>query len=362
MKKITNKKIIFFTNNISFINSHRLELLINLNKNKNKITVVANIDERLKITFAKIIKVNSSFFSNIKNYIKILKDEDYDIIHSIGIKTNLILLISTFFSQKKIIFHFTGLGNLFSKKKFFILRYLVIFIFNFLYKKNFVFIFQKVEDLDQINIFKKFNKKNIFIVPGSGVDNKKYKIKNNFDNKTIKILMASRLISGKGIDIYLDIAEKFNHDKKYLFYFAGKKNISGISINFKKFLNKVNSLDNFIYLGEEKKMHSLLRKIDIVVYPSNYGEGIPRFLLEALASGIPIISSNNSSSKYVVDDSINGAIIHNNSINDYSKKIKLFTKVSVRKKVSRYSKEKSIRLFDINKIITLHNEIYGKCL
>ena len=223
MKKITNKKIIFFTNNISFINSHRVELLDHLNKNKNKITIVANIDEKLKINYAKIIKINSTFFLNIKNFIKILKEENYDLIHSIGIKTNLILLISAFFSQKKIILHFTGLGNLFSKKKFFILRYLVVLLFNLLQNKNSLFIFQKVEDLDQINIFKLLNKKNIFIIPGSGVDNNKYKSKNYFYNKTIKILMASRLISGKGIDTYLDIAKNFQHDKRYLFYFAGKK-------------------------------------------------------------------------------------------------------------------------------------------
>lgn len=146
------------------------------------------------------------------------------------------------------------------------------------------------------------------------------------------------------------------------FILLEKKNISGISINFKKFLNKVNSLNNFIFLGEVKKMHILLKKIDIVVYPSNYGEGIPKFLLEVLSSGIPIICSNNTYSKYVVDDSINGAIINNNSINDYTIKIKQFARVSVRKKVAKYSKEKSLYLFDIKKIITLHEEIYKKCL
>lgn len=358
MKKIINKKIIFFTNNASFINSHRKELLDYLIKKKNIITIATNLDEKIDICPINLININKFYLLNIFKYLAILNNGNYDLIHSIGIKTNLLLTITSIFHNNKIILHFTGLGNLFSQKKYLLLKYIVIIFFNLFKRSNISYIFQKNEDLNQIDIFRSFNKKNTYIIPGSGVDNKKFKIKNKFDHKNIRVLMASRLVKGKGIETYLDIAKKMMKDKKFIFYFAGKKNVSGISINLNKFYDEIDKIKNFTYLGEEKNMHILLRDIDLVVYPSNYGEGIPRFLLESLASGIPIICSNNPSSKYVVDDKINGTIIKNDSVDEYVDNIKFYSKISVRKTISKYSKKKSLNLFDISKIIKLHEIIY----
>jgi N,N'-diacetylbacillosaminyl-diphospho-undecaprenol alpha-1,3-N-acetylgalactosaminyltransferase len=48
---------------------------------------------------------------------------------------------------------------------------------------------------------------------------------------------------------------------------------------------------------------------DIVVLPSYYGEGVPRILLEALAMGKPIVTTNNVGCKEVVDQGYNGYLV-----------------------------------------------------
>ena len=47
------------------------------------------------------------------------------------------------------------------------------------------------------------------------------------------------------------------------------------------------------------------------ILPSVYGEGIPKFLLEVISSGIPVICSNTIGNKYVVKHNKNGYVSDN---------------------------------------------------
>lgn len=366
MKNITNKRIVIFSNNSSFLNSHRLELIKKLISLNNIITIIANFDEKIplnKINFIDTkIQSSSSFIDFIKLFFilkKTLKIHNYDLVHSIGIKTNLLTLIfSLFHKDLKYILHFTGLGNIFSLKKFYLIKYLISFIFIIFDNDKCNYIFQKKEDLKKINIFNTLKSKNIYFIPGSGVNTAKFKKTKLNNKKKIKILMSSRMIKGKGIDIYLKIVNAFKDNDDYIFYFAGKKNVSGIGFKLSDYEYLFKSNKNFIYLSDEKNMSQLLKSIDIVVYPSSYAEGIPKFLLETLSCGIPIICSDNPANYYIVDDGINGSIVKNNNINDYKNKILFFSNFDLRRKVSKYSRIKCNKNFDINLIIDYHLKYY----
>ena len=138
--------------------------------------------------------------------------------------------------------------------------------------------------------------------------------------------MSSRIIQGKGIDSYLHIVDKFKNNTNFKFYFAGKNNVSGIPFNFTSYEYLIKKNKNFIFLHNIKNMNKLLEKIDIVVYPSIYGEGIPRFLLgNFILRGIPIICSDIDAHYYLVDNTKNGSIIKKkNNINEYINQILYF--------------------------------------
>ena len=53
----------------------------------------------------------------------------------------------------------------------------------------------------------------------------------------------------------------------------------------------------------------MMRYATCVVLPSYYGEGIPRVLLEACASGRPIITTNNVGCRDVVEPGKNGWMV-----------------------------------------------------
>ena len=104
----------------------------------------ANFDEKIFIKGITKIDLSLSFSNNINNLFKIIylyndiiKKNNIDIIHSIGVKTNLLILFSSLFqNKKKTIFHFTGLGNLFTLKKIFFIKTYSQFMFYFFFDNN----------------------------------------------------------------------------------------------------------------------------------------------------------------------------------------------------------------------------------
>ena len=74
-------------------------------------------------------------------------------------------------------------------------------------------------------------------------------------------------------------------------------------------LEELNNNGTVIYHGMIRNVSDFLTNIHCVVHPTYYPEGISNVLLEACASGRPIITTDRSGCKEVVDDGVNGYMI-----------------------------------------------------
>ena len=63
------------------------------------------------------------------------------------------------------------------------------------------------------------------------------------------------------------------------------------------------------WLGEWHDMPALMAQSHIVCLPSYYGEGVPRILLEAAASGHPIVTTDSPGCREVVRHGQNGLLV-----------------------------------------------------
>lgn len=61
--------------------------------------------------------------------------------------------------------------------------------------------------------------------------------------------------------------------------------------------------------GYRNDVPSIISACDILVHASTRKEGLPRVILESLASGTPVIASANESSLEIIEDGINGFIV-----------------------------------------------------
>ena len=136
---------------------------------------------------------------------------------------------------------------------------------------------------------------------------KKLKQKYNLSNKRINILFPARPSYGKGFDIILKIAKKFESE------------INVVVLSTKKYNQK-----NIIPMSKipYEKMNELYNVCDFIVFPSRY-EGNSLALLEAGACQKAILSSENGALK-TDKQYIENYICYN--VNDYYNKIKLFLK------------------------------------
>jgi len=186
----------------------------------------------------------------------------------------------------------TGLGHAFITEgiKGFVLKITASLLYKCAFLCNKIIFFQNPDDQGffiESGIIK--NIKNTQLINGSGVDIKFYS-QSPFPTDFSFILVA-RLLREKGIYEYAEAARIIkNKYPDITFKLVGflDKNPSVISaIDLKKWQN-----DGYIeYLGRSENVRELLNDSTVFVLPS-YREGTPRTVLEAMAVGRPIITTD----------------------------------------------------------------------
>ena len=372
---MSNKSIIFLCHSETFFYSHRINIANYISNFGYKISLL--FPNRLLInrsnTFRHIyIGSSHSLFGKfiyLYNLIKFFRKTNIKNIHVIGLESIIFFIITMFFSNSdnKIIFSFAGLGIIFSSKK---IKYrvlskvvrLILYVGLNKYSNSLFLIFQNTNDRD--NIIKLFIKNftNYKIIPGSGIDLKNFK-KTQF-NHPFNITFASRLLIDKGIFEFLKIAKFFIERYPKLnvnFFIAGDIKNSPDYISRDKLHSFLN--ERIKYLGNLNNIYNLLNTTSLFIYPSRYGEGFPKVLIEASAMSIPIITSNNVGCRDAISHEISGFIADDFSPEFISDLIfKFYTNSDFCKLISKNGRTYAEMNFDINNVNKAHHEIYDSFL
>jgi len=158
----------------------------------------------------------------------------------------------------------------------------------------------------------------------------------------------------KAIPIVID-----NFEKNILFIFMGRCDIKKLSLICIK--TKISNYVKFLDYVEEPEKIKILNLSDIFVLPS-YAEGLPIAILEAMASGLPIISTFVGSIPNIIEEGINGFLIEpGNYLKLAEKIIKLSRDEKLRIDMGVINKQKIIDKYDVKilskKLIQIYNEV-----
>ena len=109
-------------------------------------------------------------------------------------------------------------------------------------------------------------------------------------------------------------------------------------------------------------MNSVYERKGIVITLPSYSEGMNRALMEATASGKPIITSDIPGCREAVDDGVNGYLVSVKDADALAEAMLRYIRLSdeEKQKQSDMSRVKAESLFDIRNVIGKYKEIVGE--
>ncbi len=190
------------------------------------------------------------------------------------------------------------------------------------------------------------------VLPGSGVDLSKHPVLPWSTDGKVHFLFAARVMKEKGIDLFLAAARKFASDD-VVFDVCG-------ACDDENYLAVLNNEDCVTYHGEQKDMTPFYENCSCFLYPSYYPEGMSNVLLEAAASGRPVVAADRAGCRETLDDGVTGILV---PVNDEKAVVAAAEKIlkmsdDERKAMGQRGSEKIRREFDRRLVVDAYwNEI-----
>lgn len=263
------------------------------------------------------------------NYYRMLKKHRPDIVLTYTAKPNIYASMAASWLKIPFLNNVTGFGSVVNKNLLF--RKFIMYLFKSAFKKSSCVFFQNKENMDIANKYKIINGE-YELIPGSGVNTKRFEIRpypSDFIN--IKFIYIGRILEEKGIDDYLNAAKIIKRKYKTVEFHI----IGFVESSEKKYIRKLEQLQNeniIIYHGNQIDVRPYIENSNCTIHPSKYGEGISNVLLESAASGRPIITTNISGCKEVVENGINGFLYNVGDLDDLISRIELFLNLEYKQK------------------------------
>ena len=358
------KRILFLVNHDVVIYNFRLELVERFVKDGNEVHISSPYGERID----DLVKLGAKFHEIkmdrhgmnpkeelriLSEYKKLMKKVKPDICLGFTIKPNIYGAIAARKYGIPFVANITGLGTAVENPG--LSQKISIALYKYAFKSVQRVFFQNEEN-------KKFfedhglAKGKGMIIPGSGVNLERYPYREYPEDGTIKFAFISRIMKEKGIDQYLDAAEAMK-DRNVEFHVCGF-----CEAEYDGRLQEEHKKGAVNYHGMIRDVTGFMGDMHCIIHPTYYPEGISNVLLEACATGRPIITTDRSGCREVVDDGVNGYMIPCQSSERLIEAVEKFLNLTweEKKKMGFEARRKVEREFDRQIVVERYVEEVNK--
>lgn len=210
-------------------------------------------------------------------------------------------------------------------------------------------IFQNPDDMREFSEKRLVKSSKCSFVNGSGVDISKFRPTDFPD--TVSFFMLSRLLKSKGVEEYLNAADIVKKEYPEIqFYLLGKYENSMQDAVSKSLVEDYISRGVVVRYDESDNVIPYYEACSVYVLPS-YREGTPRTVLEAMACGRPIITTDTQGCRETVIDGKNGYLVPVKNSEAIAEKMKVFiNNPDLISKMGNSSRSYVEEKFDVNKV------------
>jgi glycosyltransferase involved in cell wall biosynthesis len=223
-----------------------------------------------------------------------------------------------------------------------------------------------LQNPDDVALFQKsglVRPERIRLIPGSGVDCNRFAPESDQPQlkgaDRFRVLLPARLLWDKGIAEYVDAARQLRSEGRAVdFLLAGDPDPGNPAAVSEQMVRSWVSEGLIDWLGHVKDMPALFRSVDAVTLPS-YREGLPKGLIEAAASGLPLITTDAPGCREVVTHERDGLLV---PVKDWQNLAQAIARLQddpmLRRRLGSAARAKALRLFDEETIIDRTLDVY----
>lgn len=307
-------QVMMIANDTTFIYNLRREILQGLISEGYTVKVVAQVlafQAELETLGCEVIGLDTARHGTnpfadlvlLGKYLRILKEHKPDVVLTNNIKPNVYAGLACKLLGIKYITNVTGLGTPVENPGF--MQKLTTRLYKLGVSGAACVFFQNA---DNEKFFRDRNmlskKSSVRLLPGSGVNLQAHPIKPYPEGEQIRFLFAARIMKEKGIDLFLAAARKY-HSENVIFDVCGMCDDE----KYLQILQDANKEGIVVYHGLQKDMNPFYEQCSCFLYPSYYPEGMSNVLLEAAASGRPVIAADRGGCRETVEDGVTGYLV-----------------------------------------------------
>jgi glycosyltransferase involved in cell wall biosynthesis len=184
------------------------------------------------------------------------------------------------------------------------------------------------------------------------------------DDKAFLITVSARIHCMKGQKYLIEACRTLkSRIKAFYVLLAGEVDDYAYLKECQKLIKEFDIQDRVMFLGQINNVSQLLRETDIVVLPSISSEAFPRSVIEAMATGKPIIATNVGGCSEAFEDKISGFLVPGKDSGALADKILLLAKNKIlREKVGSEARKRAVKLFGIHENVNQTERLYREIL
>ncbi len=263
------------------------------------------------------------------------------------------------------IFAISGLGYYFieASQKQSLFRKIVVWFLRFaINNRQSLTIFQNDEDLELCQAMGIVQDRPFVMIRGSGVNLKDFHpIKQ--ENDHVVVGLPARIQAHKGVREFAAAARIVKREHPTArFALLGEIDYNNPTALRQSELDAWSDQSLVESWGLQTDMPVALRRLDIACLPS-YREGLPKALLEAAATGLPIVTTDVPGCRDVIEDGKEGFIVPAKNPQALATALsKLITSMSLRQEMGLAARRRAEQQFSIEKIVDEHFQAYAQVM
>lgn len=321
-------KVLFLVNHDVVIYNFRLELVERLLQEGHQVVVSSPYGERIddlvklgceyrEITLSRHGMNPVQELKLISDYKKLLKEIKPDMVFSYTIKPNIYGGIACQSLNIPYVVNITGLGTAVENPG--LMQKITVTLYKYAFRKVQRVFLQNQENLDFFRRMSIAVDKHV-LLPGSGVNLQRFTPLEYPGEETTEFVFISRIMKEKGADQYLEAAEyirsKYPNTRFHVCGFCEQ--------DYEARLRELQDKGIIEYHGMVRDVRTVIAKTHCTIHPTYYPEGLSNVLLESAACGRPLITTDRSGCREVIDNGINGFVIKQQNTQDLIEKIEMF--------------------------------------